>query len=105
MILVDSSVWIVCFRNEPTAKAEWLDKNLESEGLVAGGLMMPELLQGFKEYRDLNEVPGLLGRLLQVKLSGEEIAVEAARNFRKLSSRGVTVRGTTYVPVATLVCL
>ena len=105
MILVDSSVWIVCFRNEPAGQAEWLDKNLESAGLVAGGLMLPEVLHWFNEDRDLNEVRRLLGRLLQVKLSGEEIAVEAARNFRKLSSRGVTVRGTTYVPVATLVCL
>ena len=86
MILVDSSVWIDFFRNQPTAQAEWLDKNLGTEGLLVG---------------DLNEARRLLGKLEQVNLCGEGLAVEAARNCRKLRSKGVTVRGTVDVIIAT----
>lgn len=101
MILVDSSVWIDFFRNQHTPQAEWLDKNLGVEGLVVGDLILAEVLRGFKDDRGFNEVRRMLGRLEQVVLCGEDIAVEAARNFRKLRALGVTVRGTIDVIIAT----
>ncbi len=101
MILVDSSVWVDFFRNQPTAQAQWLDKNLGVEGLVVGDLILAEVLQGFKDDRGFNEARRLLGRLEQVTLGGEELAVEAARNFRNLRGRGITVRGTIDVIIAT----
>lgn len=101
MILVDSSVWIDFFRNQPTPQAEWLDRNLGVEGLVVGDLILAEVLRGFKEDRGFNEARRLLGRLEQVNLGGEELAVESARNVRRLRARGVTVRGTIDVIIAT----
>lgn len=101
MILVDSSVWIDFFRNQPTPQAEWLDRNLGFEGLIVGDLILAEVLRGFKDDRGFNEARRMLGRLEQVSLCGEDLAVEAARNFRKLRSRGVTVRGTIDVIIAT----
>lgn len=101
MILVDSSVWIDFFRNQPSAQAEWLDKNLGVEGLVVGDLILAEVLRGFKDDRGFDEARRLLGKLEQAPLCGEDLAVEAARNFRKLRSRGVTVRGTIDVIIAT----
>jgi predicted nucleic acid-binding protein len=55
VILVDSSVWIDFFRNQPTAQAEWLDKNLGIEGPVVGDLILAEVLRGFKDDRGFNE--------------------------------------------------
>ncbi|MDT7838432.1 type II toxin-antitoxin system VapC family toxin [Aquabacterium sp. OR-4] len=101
MILVDSSVWIDFFRNTPTPQAEWLDAHLGDEGLVVGDLILAEVLRGFKDDRGFNEARRLLARLEQVALCGEDLAVEAARNFRRLRSRGVTVRGTIDVVIAT----
>ena len=101
MILVDSSVWIDFFRNRPTAEADWLDRNLGTEGLVVGDLILAEVLQGFKEERGFNEARRMLGKLMQVQLGGEDLAVEAARHYRLLRSRGVTVRGTIDVIIAT----
>jgi predicted nucleic acid-binding protein len=101
VILVDSSVWIDFFRNVPTPQAEWLDRHLGDEGIVVGDLILAEVLRGFKEERGFNEARRLLGRLEQVALCGEELAVEAARNYRRLRSRGVTVRGTIDVVIAT----
>lgn len=101
MILVDSSVWIDFFRNEPSLQAEWLDRNLGAEEMVVGDLILAEVLQGFKDDRGFNEARRLLGRLLQVSIGGVELAIEAARNHRRLRSRGVTVRGTIDVLIAT----
>ena len=101
MILVDSSVWIDFFRNKPTALAVWLDRNLGVEGLVVGDLILAEVLQGFNNDRGFNEVRKLLGQLEQVEVAGVDVAVEAARNYRKLRRLGVSVRGTVDVLIAT----
>ena len=104
MILVDSSVWIDFFRNRPSVQAEWLDRNLGIESLVVGDLILAEVLRGFRDNRGFNEARRMLARLSQVTLGGEDIAVESARNFRKLRARGVTVRGTVDVIIATRWC-
>jgi predicted nucleic acid-binding protein len=101
VILVDSSVWIDFFRNKPTAQAEWLDRNLGVEGLVAGDLILAEVLQGFKDDKGFNEAKRMLGQLEQVLVSDFDVAVEAARNYRRLRRLGVTVRGTVDVLIAT----
>jgi predicted nucleic acid-binding protein len=101
VILVDSSVWIDFFRNKPTAQAEWLDRNLGVEGLVVGDLILPAVLQGFRYDRGFNDAKRLLGNLEKVEVAGFDVAIEAARNYRKLRTLGVTVRGTVDVLIAT----
>lgn len=101
MILVDSSVWIDFFRNRPSVQAEWLDRNLGVESLVVGDLILAEVLRRFRDDRGFNEARRMLARLNQVTLGGEDIAVESAQNLRKLRARGVTVRGTVDVIIAT----
>lgn len=101
MILVDTSVWIDFFRNNPTVQAEWLDRNLGTEGLVVGDLILAEVLQGFRDDRGFNEASRVLAQLEQVEVAGFDVAVEAARNYRKLRRLGVTVRGTVDVLIAT----
>lgn len=101
MILVDSSVWIDFFRGKASPEAEWLDKNLGFEGFVVGDLILAEVLRGFKDDRGFKEARKLLGRLEQLTLGGEDLAVEAASNFRRLRARGITVRGTVDVIIAT----
>ena len=101
MILADSSVWIDFSRNKPSLQAEWLDRHLGVEGLVVGDLILAEVLQGFKDDKGFNEARRLLGHLQQVHVGGTELAIEAARNFRRLRGMGVTVRGTVDVLIAT----
>lgn len=101
MILVDSSVWIDFFRNRPTPQAEWLDRHLGDEGLVMGDLILAEVLQGFRDDRGFNEARRLLCQLEQVTIGGTDLAVEAARNYRRLRAAGLTVRGMVDVMIAT----
>lgn len=101
MIFVDSSVWIDFFRNRPTPQADWLDRNLGEQTLLVGDLILAEVLRGFRDDTGFNEAKRLLGRLEQVPLCGADLAVSAARNFRRLRRLGITVRGTVDAIIAT----
>ena len=101
MILVDSSVWIDYFRGTITAQTEKLDTLLGQELLAIGDLILTEVLQGFTKEREFNEVRKMLTSLTVVELGGQEIAIQAARNFRRLRATGVTVRKTIDTLIAT----
>ena len=101
MILVDSSVWIDYFRGTVTPQTEKLDALLGQEPLAIGDLIITEVLQGFDDQRDFNSVRKLLTSLTVVELGGQEIAVQAGKNFRALRRHGVTVRKTIDTVIAT----
>ena len=101
MILVDSSVWIDYFRGKPTVQTDLLEGLLDSQELAIGDLIFTEVLQGCKFDKEFNEVRRLLGRLELIVLGGKDIVIEAASNYRRLRSLGVTVRSTVDVILAT----
>ena len=101
MILVDSSVWIEYFRGKATIQTAILEGLLDSHELAIGDLIFTEVLQGCKFDKEFNEVRRLLGRLELIVLGGEDIVVEAAKNYRRLRTLGITVRGTIDVVLAT----
>lgn len=101
MILVDSSVWIDYFRGTVTPETEKLDALLGAEPVATGDLMLAEVLQGFVTDRDFNQARKLLSALTIVEMVGQDIAIQAARNFRTLRARGITVRKTIDTLIAT----
>lgn len=101
MILLDSSVWVDYFRGASTAQAEKLDSLLGTEPLAIGDLILTEVLQGFDSDRDFNQAKRLLTSLAVVDLGGQDIALQAAKNYRTLRALGVTVRKTIDTIIAT----
>ena len=101
MILVDSSVWIDYFRGAATPQCALLDSLLGQEGLAIGDLILAKVLQGFASERDFNTARKMLASLELVEIGGLEAAVQAARNFRALRARGITVRKTIDTLIAT----
>ncbi len=101
MILVDSSVWIDYFRGTTTPETETLDRLLGAELIATGDLILTEVLQGFVSDRDFNQVRKLMTSLIVVDLAGRDIAIKAAKNFRALRAKGVTVRKTIDTVIAT----
>lgn len=101
MILVDSSVWIDYFRGTVTPQTEKLDSLLGVELIATGDLILAEVLQGFTNERDFNQAKKLLTSLVVIDLAGQEVAIQAARNFRALRALGVTVRKTIDTVIAT----
>ena len=101
MILVDSSVWIDYFRGTDSVAADSLDQLLQTEPVAIGDLILAEVLQGFAVERDFAEARKLLTALKVVTLGGEALAIEAARNHRRLRALGFTVRKTIDTLIAT----
>ena len=101
MILVDSSVWIDYFRGTITVQTEKLDRLLGQQLLAIGDLILTEVLQGFDSEKDFNHVRKMLTSLMVVELGGQEIAIQAAKNFRALRRRGMTVHKTIDTVIAT----
>jgi hypothetical protein len=94
VILVDTSVWIDYLRGASTPETDKLDSLLGTVPLAIGDLVLTEVLQGCPSQREFDEVRRFLAKMDLVVLGGREIAVEAARNYRRLRDLGITVRKT-----------
>ncbi len=101
MILVDSSVWIDFFRGKETTQTIRLEALLDTQELAVGDLILAEVLQGFSDEGDFTKAQFIMTTMDVVELVGEEIALQAAQNYRFLRSRGITIRKTIDTIIAT----
>jgi predicted nucleic acid-binding protein len=101
MVIVDSSVWIDYFNGRDIPEVATLDRLLETELLGVGDLILAEVLQGFRQDKDYQTAKRLLTSLTVFEMLGAEMAMKSADNFRDLRKRGITVRKTIDVMIAT----
>jgi predicted nucleic acid-binding protein len=94
VIVVDSSVWIDFLNGRSAPHVRRLNAVLGADEIIVGDLMLCEVLQGLDTERMAQEVEALLRRFEIVPMAGEAIAVMAARHFRALRRRGITIRKT-----------
>jgi predicted nucleic acid-binding protein len=94
VIVVDSSVWIDFLNGRSAPHVGRLRAILGNDEILVGDLMLCEVLQGLDSERAAWEVESLLRSFEVVPMAGGAIAVAAARNFRFLRRRGITVRKT-----------
>lgn len=101
MIVVDSSVWVDYFNGRDTPQTARLDAVLGIEPLAIGDLILTEVLQGFRSEADFVQARALLLSLTVFELLGLENAIRSAEHYRALRKRGVTIRKTADVIIAT----
>ncbi len=101
MILVDTSVWIDYFNGVDRIETDTLDKALGNETVAIGDLILIEILQGFRTDKQYNMAKELLEPLKKFEMLGLSIAVKTADNYRKLRKKGITIRKTADVIIAT----
>lgn len=101
MILVDSSVWIDYFSGTVTPQTDKLDDLLGVKPVAIGDLILTEILQGFRHNKDYNNARLLFGDIATFEMLGVEMALKSADNFRALRKKGITVRKTADVIIAT----
>ncbi len=101
MIVVDTSAWIDYFNGKIAPHTDRLDKDLGIERVIIGDLIIAELLQGFRNNNDYKIARTLIERLEYRDFAGKEVSIKAADNYRYLRKRGVTVRKTIDVIIAT----
>jgi len=101
VILVDSSVWIDYFRGVVTPHTNRLDTLLGVELIGIPDVVLTEVLQGVARDRNFDTALRILTSLTVVEVGGRDTAIQAARNFRLLRARGVTIRKTIDTLIAT----
>jgi predicted nucleic acid-binding protein len=101
MIIVDTTVWIDYLRGTRTLHVEWLEANLLRERLGLTDLILCEVLQGVTIERTFEAVQRELLTFEICPMGGADLAIEAARNYRRLREAGRTVRRTIDSLIAT----
>jgi predicted nucleic acid-binding protein len=101
VIVVDSSVWIDFLNGRKAPHVERLRAILGAEEIVVGDLMLCEVLQGLESERAARDVEALLRRFAIASMVGDANAVAAARNYRSLRRRGITIRKTVDMLIGT----
>ncbi|MBB3609132.1 PIN domain nuclease [Rhizobium sp. BK602] len=103
MIVVDSSVWIALLR-ETEAKAVDRLRSLIAAGppnILVGDLILVEILQGARNEHHAALIERNLRQFTIRPMLNDALAVKAARNYRTLRKRGITVRKTIDVIIGT----
>lgn len=98
--MVDSSVWIDYFTGVVSNKTDTLDKILGQEPVAIGDLILTEVLQGFRHDKDYKTAKALFDNLIVFEMLGKKMAIKSAENFRLLRKKGITVRKTADVIIA-----
>ena len=101
MIFVDSSVLIDYFNNEKSWQVDALEELLGKEIVVIGDYILTEVLQGFKNDKDYLKARSILQSFPCYEMCGESMALKSADNFRTLRKKGITIRKTIDVVIAT----
>ncbi len=101
MILVDTSVWIDYFNGKEDIHTEILDSSIVDGTVAIGDIIFLEILQGFRNDKDYQKVRSRLATLDQYELFGNDMVYRCADNYRTLRKKGITIRATTDVIIAT----
>ena len=94
MILVDTSVWVHRFRRESSPEVDFLLELLErEEDVCISGIIMTEILQGFRQDGEHKEVRSALEELVYLPMPKQAYFL-AADIYRQARHHGETIRST-----------
>lgn len=101
MILVDTSVWIDYFNGTENPQTDLLDRSIVEGSVAIGDLIFLEILQGIRDDNEYRQTKQSLLTLDQHEMFGRERAGKCAENYRALRKKGITIRKTADVIIAT----
>lgn len=102
LTLVDSSVWIDLLLDRSTPQTAALESLLDDKEPVAiADLVLMEVLQGTRSDRQFASTRAFLARFISFSVVDDRVPVAAARHYRALRARGITIRKAIDTLVAT----
>jgi hypothetical protein len=104
MVIVDTTVWIDYLRENSTPQVGWLEQEITRQRLGITDIILCEVLQGIKDDKEFARVRDALLCYEVFSMGGIDLALAAAKNYRALRARGITVRKTIDCLIATF-CL
>jgi predicted nucleic acid-binding protein len=103
-VIIDTTVWIDYLRGLRKEETDYFDRELGRQRFGLTDLILCETLQGIGDDKAFTRVLHEPRKFEVFETGGQELAIEAARNFRNLRQRGHTVRKTIDCLIATF-CL
>jgi predicted nucleic acid-binding protein len=100
LILADTSVWIDYLNGKITPQTDLLDVYLLEGTLAMGDLVLLEILQGIRNDKQYKQVKAKLSLLDQYAMFDPSMVAKCADNFRFLRKKGITIRKTNDVIIA-----
>jgi len=104
MTIVDTTVWIDYIAGRSNPQTEWMHRKLGEETFGLTDLILCEVLQGIREESTFRYVQREISQFDIFPTGGAGLAIASANNYRRLRSRGSTVRKTIDCMIATF-CL
>jgi hypothetical protein len=101
MVIVDTSVWIDYLNLAETPETAWLDQELSRQRLGLLDIVLAEVLQGAGAERQAQALQRELLKFEVFATGGVDLAVAVGRHYRALRRRGITIRKTIDVWIAT----
>jgi predicted nucleic acid-binding protein len=101
MVIVDTSVWIDYFNGVENAESNWLEWHVDEQRLGLTTIILTEILQGLGDEKTAAMVEAELRQFEIFEGLSRRLAVQAAKNYRKLRRNGKTPRKTIDVLIAT----
>jgi len=91
MILIDTSVWIEYFQDNPPY-AEIVESLILKKQVCTCEIIIMEILQGIKSDKEFEIAKSFLTNLPILKLSNTDSYIEVANIYRKCRKAGITIR-------------
>jgi len=101
MVIVDTTVWIDYFAGVVNRETAWLRGVAGVTSIGLTDLILCEILQGVRHDSDFSRIRSRLLNLDIFDSAGTALALAAAQNYRRLRTKGYTIRTTIDLLVAT----
>ncbi|NCN04264.1 MAG: PIN domain nuclease [Spirochaetales bacterium] len=101
MIVADTSAWIDYVNGIIAPHTDLLDFELMNNRIITGDIIITEFLQGFKNDGEYVKAKEIMESLVYFDFVGHQNAYKAVENYRMLRRRGITIRKTIDVFIAT----
>jgi hypothetical protein len=92
VVIVDTTVWVDYLQGIANPETDWVHAQLDRQRLGLTDVILCEVLQGVRDEAAAKHVERSLLKLEVFETGTVELAIDAARNYRNLRSRGHTVR-------------
>jgi predicted nucleic acid-binding protein len=100
-VLVDSSVWVAIFRGLPPWTVDYMTKAFLDRRMLVADLVYVEVVRGAASSAEARLIVSKMNDFENVSVCGIELSRAAVDHHRFLRSKGITVRGTVDLLIAT----
>jgi len=101
VLVADSSAWIAFYRASSSPIKVQIVDAIKNHTILVPDLVLVEVLRGIGSERSAKNIELEFNNYQTIEVVGKGLAVLAASNYRVLRSKGITVRGTVDLLIAT----